>query len=44
MSASAARHPAFDRITRFFGGASLSKALPQRIYADIRKQQFRAEI
>jgi adenylate cyclase len=44
MSASTARHPAFDRITRFFGGASLSKALPQRIYADIRNQQFRAEI
>ncbi len=44
MSASAAGHAAFERISGFFGGASLSRALPQRIYADIRKQQFRAEI
>ena len=44
MSAPAARRRALDRIVGFFAGASLSGALPHRIYADVRRQQFRAEI
>src|SRR5687768_4715773 len=44
MSAASRRRPRIGWITSFFGGTSFSRALPQRIYADIRQQQFRAEI
>ena len=44
MSVPAARRPAWERMVRFFAGASLSGALPRRIYDDVRRQQFRAEI
>lgn len=44
MTAISARHRGFGWIERFFGGANFTRALPERIHADIRKQQYRAEI
>lgn len=44
MTAISAQHRGFGWIERFFGGANFTRALPERIHADIRKQQYRAEI
>lgn len=44
MSGASASYRLFGGLRQLFGGTSLSKALPQRIYDDIRRQQFRAEI